>query len=62
MLTRNSTFCYIFAQGIWDHSGKQRKNQGDAFPGAPDAYRETVYRRDPDNRSFRVAYSLLPDA
>jgi hypothetical protein len=58
-LTRRLTFCHM--QKIWDHSGNQRKNQGAAFPGVPDTYRETVYRRDPENTSFRVAYSALPD-
>lgn len=61
MLTRRLQHSILYVQGIWDHSGNQRKEKGAAFPGAPDKYRETVYRRDPSNSSFRVAYTSLLD-
>jgi hypothetical protein len=48
-------------QDIWDHSGNQRKKKGNAFPGAPDAYRETRYRRNYLCGSFEVLYTLIQD-
>lgn len=48
-------------QEIWDHSGNQRKKKGSAFPGAPDLYRETVYRRKAGDKSFQVLHSLIHD-